>query len=85
MPYFAAQFSAVAAIVQPQCVSSSDVHSVVLELPLPEPQPVAQPADDVRRLAHALGAAGEDDVGLAEEDHLPAADRRPECPSRTGG
>ena len=72
----AAQFSAVPAIVQPQCVSSSADHSVVFELALAEPQPVAQAADDVRRLAHALHAAGEDDVRLAELNHLRAADRR---------
>ena len=42
----------------------------VLELPLPEAQAVAQAANDVRRLAHALHAAGEDDVRLAEQDHL---------------
>ena len=48
----------------------------VFELPLSEPQPAAQAADDVRRLAHALGPAGQHEVGFAEQDHLRAADRR---------
>jgi hypothetical protein len=48
----------------------------VFELPLAEAQAVAQPADHVRRLAHALHAAAEDDVRFAELDHLAAARRR---------
>ena len=38
----------------------------VLECALSELQSRAQPADDVRRLAHVLDAAGQHDVGLAE-------------------
>ena len=48
----------------------------VFERALSKAQPLAQPADHVRRLAHALGAAGQHDVGFAEQDHLRAADRR---------
>ena len=48
----------------------------VLELPLSEPQAAAQAANDVRRLAHALGPAGQDDVRFTELDHLAAADGR---------
>ena len=47
---------------------------VVLELSLSESKPTTQPADDVRRLAHALGAAGEDHIGFVEQDLLPATD-----------
>ena len=39
---------------------------VVLELVLAERQPPARAADDVRREAHVLAAAGEDEVGVAE-------------------
>ena len=45
----------------------------VLELPLAQAQTVAETANHVRRLAHALHPAGEDDVGFAEENHLRAA------------
>src|SRR6185295_13576050 len=48
----------------------------VLELPLAEAEAAAQSADDVRRLAHVLHAAGQDDVRFAEQDELRAADRR---------
>jgi hypothetical protein len=41
-PYFAAQFSAVTAIVQPQCVSSSAPERV-LELPWPSRSPERSP------------------------------------------
>ena len=46
----------------------------VFELSLPQTQAVAQPANDVRRLAHALHAAGEHDVRFAELDELRAVD-----------
>ena len=42
-PYFAAQFSAVAAIVQPQCVSSSADHSVSSSCPWPRRRPLRRP------------------------------------------
>jgi hypothetical protein len=48
----------------------------VFELPLAEPQASAQPANHVRRLAHALRAAGQDDVRFAELQQLRAAHRR---------
>ena len=41
--YFAAQFSAVAAIVQPQCVSSSADHSVSSSCPWPRRRPLRRP------------------------------------------
>ena len=76
MPYFAAQFSAVRGHRAAAVGVEERRPQVVLELPLAEAQAVSKPADDVRRLAHALGAAGEHDVGLAEQNHLPAADGR---------
>jgi hypothetical protein len=41
---------------------------------LPEAQAIAGAPDRVRGLAHRLGAAGEDDVGLVEEDLLGGGD-----------
>src|SRR5690606_23323568 len=45
----------------------------VFELSLAKPQPGAETADHVGRLAHALHAAGQDDVGFTGEDQVGAA------------
>ena len=76
MAYFAAQRSAVCAMKRPHIGSSSASYKRVFELALPELEAAAQAAHDVRRLAHALHAAGEDDLGFAELDVLRAGDRR---------
>ena len=49
---------------------------VVFELSLAKAQTVSKTADDVRRLAHVLRAAGKNDIGFAKLNHLPAANRR---------
>src|SRR5262249_2014895 len=49
---------------------------VVFELALPELEAGPKSADHVRRLAHALDAAGEHEARLAKLDHLRPADRR---------
>ena len=74
MPYFAAQFSAVCAMSSPQYGSSSAFPQPVFELALAQPKAAAQPANHVRRLAHALHAAGQHESGLVELNVLRAAD-----------
>ena len=57
----------------------------VLELALSELEAAAQSADDVRRLAHALDAAGRAPPPPRRAESAARRSPRPGCPSRTGG
>ena len=70
MPYFAAQFSAVAAIVQPQCVSRSADHSVSSSWPCPRRSPLRRPRMTCGAWLMLSMPPVEHDVGLVELDHL---------------
>ena len=61
---------------QQNAASAVAASEIVLELALTEFQPGAQSAYHMRRLAHALDAAGEYEMCLAELNQLRAADRR---------
>ena len=76
MPYFAAQFSAVAAIVQPQCVSSSADHSVSSSCPWPSRRPLRRPRITCGAWLMLSMPPVSTMSGFAELDQLRAADRR---------